>query len=114
MRKLVVLLALALVIAGSANAVTLWSNQIAASGTGTVVATAGKDIAVQVCGTAFTGTVTIYQGSRTDSLTATKTLTLTGYATCAEYYDLRRSNVVRVDFTRSSGTLKTVELEIGK
>ena len=102
------------VAAAPADAVTVWSDKTAASGTGSVYPTGQQSIGFQVCGTGFSGTVTVYQGSRSEALTATKTLTKTTYTGCSEYYDLRRSNFVRIDFTLSAGTLDLVELEIGK
>ena len=44
------------------------------SGTGKAIATAQKDVAVQVCGTGVTGTVVVKQGAREATLTTTKTL----------------------------------------
>lgn len=91
--------------------VTVFSAVSAASGTsGEINTSGGSQLRVQVCGTTFTGTVTIYQGAVSGALTATKTLTITENSDCSEYYDLRLSTLTRIDYTRTDGEL-TVFLE---
>lgn len=64
----------------------------------------------QVCGTGFSGTVAFKQGLKTGKLVATRTLTLTTYTGCTEYYQELPSPIVQVTGTRSAGSV-TVYLD---
>lgn len=64
----------------------------------------------QVCGTGFSGTVVFKQGLKTGKLVATRTLTLSSYTGCTEYYQELPSPVVQFTGTRSGGTV-TVYLD---
>jgi hypothetical protein len=109
----IVLLVAALALAGPAAAADLvWDTQVAASGTGSEIPVVGHVVLnFMVCGTGFSGTVTVRQGPATASMLVTKTLTLALYTGCAEYYTLYPSSLIRVDFTRSAGTLNQVWVE---
>jgi hypothetical protein len=105
-RLLSVLVALVVAVTASAGVTTVLSNVSAASGSSGEIDTSGAySLNVQLCGTGFTGTVTVYQGAASGKLVATKTLTLTSYGTCAEYYSLDPSTLVKVDYTRTAGSL---------
>lgn len=64
----------------------------------------------QVCGTGFDGTVVFKQGLKSGKLVATRTLTLSGYTGCTEYYQELPSTVAQFTGTRSAGTV-TVYLD---
>ncbi len=110
-RLLSLLVALMVAAAASAGVTTVFSGVSAASGSSGEIDTSGAyTLAVQVSGTGFSGTVTVYQGAVSGKLTATKTLTLTSYTGHSEYYLLDPSTLTQIDYTRSAGTL-TVYLE---
>lgn len=102
-----------LTFAGTAAASDLvWTAQTAASGTGSEIPIAGNTVVnVMACGTGFSGTVTIYQGPATGTLTATKTITLVANSDCTSYYTFNPSSLIRIDFTLTGGTLASVWLE---
>lgn len=107
------LLVAALLFAGTAAAADLvWSAQTGASGTGSEIPVVGHNVLnVMVCGTGYTGTVTVYQGPATGALMATKTISLTLNSDCTSYYALNPSSIVKIDFTLAAGTLSAVYLE---
>jgi hypothetical protein len=106
-------LLVALAFAGAASAAELvWSNQTASSGTGSEIPVPAHYVLnVMVCGTGYTGTVTIYQGPATGKVAATKTITTTTNSDCSNYYTLNPSSIIRIDFTLSAGTLAAVYVE---
>lgn len=90
---------------------TVLDNVSAASGSSSVYDTGGaRTLNVQVCGTGFSGTVLIKQGSATTKLVTTKTITLTLNSDCTEYYSLVPSTYTQITYTRSAGSV-TVYME---
>lgn len=64
---------------------------------------------VQVKGTGFSGSVSVKQGESAGGVTETfASGALTGYTGTSEYYDLRPSEFVQIDVTRSAGTVDEV------
>ena len=62
-------------------------------------------LSVQACGTGFSGVVYVNQGEAPNALTPTKTLTLTDYGDCSEYYLLDPSSYTQVSYSRTAGAL---------
>lgn len=82
------------------------------SGTSSEINTAGPNkFNVQVCGTGLDGTVLVYQGGLSGKLGLTKTITLSGYTGCTEYYWFNPSTLTQIGYTRTAGTIDTITLE---
>jgi hypothetical protein len=107
MKRLLTIL-VALLVAGSLSAgvTTILTGVSAASGTSGVVDTSGARVLnVQLCGTGFSGTVSIKQGAKATTLVQTKAVTMTLNSDCTEYYALVPSAFVEVSYTRTAGSL---------
>lgn len=85
---------------------TVFDNVSALSGSsGPIDTTSCYALNVQVCGTGFSGAVVVSQGPTSTTLTAVKTLTLTTYTGCSEYYVLDLATYTQVDYTRTAGSM---------
>lgn len=111
MRKIFVLLVVLVAsLTAVAGTVTVVDGSSAASWTSSEYEINNAVPSFQVCGTGFSGTVTFKQGLKTGKLVATRTLTLSSYTGCTEYYQELPSPIVQLTGARSAGTV-TVYLD---
>lgn len=93
-------------VAAAAGTRTVFNNVSELSGSsGPIDTTSCNALNVQVCGTAFSGAVVVSQGPTLTTLAAVKTLTLTTYTGCDEYYVLDLATYTQIDYTRTSGSM---------
>lgn len=108
MRQLVIVVAVvaALVAMPAAAAtVTIKENSTAASWTDDERVIDNAVPSFQVCGTNFSGTVVFKQGLKTGKLATVRTLTLSSYTGCTEYYQHLPSPIVQFSGTRTDGSV---------
>lgn len=107
MKRIAALILLAVLVAvpAVAGTVTVVENSTAASWTSTERTIDNAVPSFQVCGTGFSGTVVFKQGLKTGKLVATRTLTLSSYTGCTEYYQELPSPIVQFTGTNSGGSV---------